>query len=417
MRQKSNPRPYTQADIIIVGGNHSGLSLAALLGIAGFNVLCLERSSRKATKPTAGLLQDGRTVALSFRSVQLLRQAKVWPLIKAKACPIKSIRIADQQSPATLDFDYREVSDEPFGWIVENKIFIDALTATLAKLKNVRLIRGANVVTLENNDAMATVSLSDGSRYRAPLVIGADGRKSLCRSLAKIETYGWDYSQMALICNIAHSEPHRNIAVEHFLPGGPLAVLPMTDAAQPHLGVTHRSSIVWTDSVAAINTLMSLNVADFTEALQEKTAAWLGDIKLINQRQSYPLQLQHAKTYIAPRLALIGDAAHGIHPIAGQGFNLGMGDIEVLVEELTQAARLGLDLGNTNLLKRYEKRRKFDNGNMVLATDLLDRLFSNALPPVQAIRRLGLGMVQRLPRLKKFFMRTAMGLNNARNAA
>lgn len=382
------------ADVIIIGGNYSGLSLAACLGNAGLDVTVLERGPKKLAR------FDGRTLALSFRSMRLLREAGAGHLITRDACPMLDIRIADQDSPAHLDFHHHDVGTEPFGWIIENHLFHRALNKRLADLKSVRVISSAAVKKLEFADPLAMVTLEDRRVFKAPLIVGADGRNSMCRTAAGIEVYGWKYRQTAIACVIKHSKPHHNIAVEHFQPGGPFATLPMTKK---------RSSIIWTEKTATADALMKMDERDFTQRLQAKVEDWLGEVKLAGARFAYPLTLQHARRYIAPRLALIGDAAHSIHPIAGQGFNLGMGDIEVLTEELTQVVRLGLDAGNPEFLRRYEKRRKFDNGNMVLVTDGLVRLFSNSIPPIESARRFGLGAVQNLPPLKRFFMRTAMG--------
>lgn len=412
MRRKTAAR----TDILIVGGGHAGLSLAACLGAAGLDVVCLERGDGK-------IRQDGRTLALSSRSMKILQAAGVDALIRKNACPILDIRVADQGSPLYLDFHSEEVGKEPFGWIVENDLFGEALLKRIRQLKNVKLVTGAAIASLSCNSECARATLEDGRIFEAMLIAGADGRRSVCRESAGIEVYGWDYGQTALVCTIAHEKPHHHVAVEHFLPGGPFATLPMTDMPQSrlrprqraqssrgHRPSGHRSSIVWTEKTAAADALMKMGEKEFVDLLQEKVESYLGKIELIGSRFSHPLNLQHAKHYVAERMVLIGDAAHGIHPIAGQGFNLGMGDIGALTEELLRASRLGLDLGHPGLLKRYEKRRKFDNGNMVLATDLLDRLFSNAMPPVQAVRRLGLGMVQQMPALRRFFMRTAMGV-------
>ena len=386
------------ADVIIVGGNHSGLSLAAALGSAGLRVICLERAP---SPQKAKAKWDGRTVALSYRSVQLLTVAGVWPYLKPKACPIQDIRVADQDSLLCLDFHSHEVSVHPFGWIVENVLFRQALEKRLRQLPNVTVIHEASVADIDPGMAHACVRLEDGRHMKASLVVAADGRGSRCRELAGISTYGWDYHQTAIICTIAHSLPHKNVAVEHFQPGGPFATLPMTG---------NRSSIVWTEKTGAAAALMAMDIEDFTALLQQRVEPYLGSVQLLGQRASYPLNLQHARRYTSRRLVLVGDAAHGIHPIAGQGLNLGLSDIEVLVDELTQAHEMGLDPGDPSVLRRYEKRRRFDNGNMVIMTDLLDRLFSNAVPSVQAARRLGLGLVQNMPRLRRFFMRTAMGV-------
>jgi 2-octaprenyl-6-methoxyphenol hydroxylase len=388
----------TRNDVIIVGGGPAGLTLAACLGTAGFSVLCIEREARR----TAGQIaqRDSRTTALSYSSMHILEACGVWSRLQKEACPILDIRVADRSSPLFLDFGHREVGDHPFGWIVENHIFHDALQKRVRELRSVRLMPG-NMERLETDDAAARVILGDGRAFTASLVIGADGRQSACRTQVGIPSYGWKYGQTAIVCMIAHDKPHRNVAVEHFLPGGPLATLPMTK---------QRSSIVWTEKPAAAAALMKMSGEDFTAALQERVEDWLGVIRLMSRRFAHPLSLQHAEHYTARRFALIGDAAHGIHPIAGQGFNLGMGDIGALADELTHAACLGLDPGNETALRRYESRRKFANGNMTLMTDVLDRLFSNSIPPIEAARRYGLGMVQHLPPLRRFFMRTAMGV-------
>lgn len=392
-------------DVIIVGGNYSGLSLAVALGSAGINVIVLERGLKKRAQ------FDGRTLALSFRSMKLLREAQVANEIIKDACPILDIRVADQDSSSHLDFNHTEVGQNPFGWIVENHLFHHALEKRIKALKSVQVVTSAFVKHLTFENTSAAVTLEDGRVFKALLIVGADGRNSYCRAAANIPTYGWNYRQTAMACVIQHDKLHENIAVEHFQPGGPFATLPMTDGASRRN--PHRSSIIWTEKTAAADALMQADDQTFVAKLQAKVEGWLGNIELAGKRFAYPISLQHAEYYTAKRFALIGDAAHSIHPIAGQGFNLGMGDIAVLTDELTHASRLGLDLGDTELLRRYEKRRKFDNSNMVLMTDGLTRLFSNSIRPVESMRRFGLGAVQHLPELKKFFMRTAMGLKSA----
>jgi 2-octaprenyl-6-methoxyphenol hydroxylase len=246
----------------------------------------------------------------------------------------------------------------------------------------------------------ARIILTDGRVLSCQLIVGADGRRSETREQAGIETYGWDYGQTAIVCTVRHELPHENVAVENFLPNGPLATLPMTK---------QRSSVVWSEKTATANFLMALDEKDFTRALEDKIGPWLGAATLEGKRFSHPLSLQHARRYTSSRLALINEAAHGIHPIAGQGLNIGMRDIAALHAELTRASQLGLDLGNPDILQRYEKARKLDTGTMVLSLDLLVRLFSNAIPPVQAARRLGLGLVSLTPQVRRFFMRTAVG--------
>ena len=399
MPRRPNTSSPIFADVVIVGGNHSGLTMAAVLGSVGVGVICCEQASAG----TGRAKRDGRTVALSYRSVKLLDQAGVWKHLEATACPIHDIRVADQDSHHYLDFHAAEVGDHPFGWIVENVLFKEALERRLRELPNVRDLHGAAVEKLESARDSMSLILKNGSEVTTRLAIAADGRGSPCRDMVGIPTYGWSYDQTAVICTIAHSIPHNNVAVEHFQPAGPFATLPMTG---------QRSSIVWTERPAAAKLLMAMDEAEFVELLQEKVEPYLGKIKLVGERGAYPLNLKHARRYTAERLALVGDAAHGIHPIAGQGLNLGMGDIEVLAEEITKTFGLGLDIGTSDLLRRYEKRRRFDNGNMILVTDILDRLFSNAIPPVQLARRWGLSVVNHWPGLRRFFMRAAMGVGS-----
>ncbi|MGE3623881.1 MAG: UbiH/UbiF/VisC/COQ6 family ubiquinone biosynthesis hydroxylase [Bdellovibrionales bacterium] len=383
-------------DVVIIGGGPAGLTLAAMLGRAGFECACVERA------PPPRKSGDIRTTALSYASMRFLRQGGVWAQLEHAACPILDIRVADGASSFFLDFHHREVGDVPFGWIVENGAFRQALQKRISSLKNIRCISG-EMERLESDRGMARIRLRDGSTLEASLIVGADGRQSASRRLAGIRTYGWTYDQTAIVCTLAHTRPHHNIAVEHFLPGGPLATLPMK---------RQRSSVVWTEKTAAAAALIKMSTADFTEILQDKVGGWLGKIKVLGGLSAYPLSLIRAERYVADRFALIGDAAHGIHPIAGQGFNLGMGDIGVLAEELKRAAVMGLDIGGGDVLARYEKRRKFANGNMVFMTDVLDRLFSNALPPFEALRRRGLGAVRHMHPLRRFFMKTAMGREN-----
>lgn len=385
-------------DVAVVGGGYSGLTLALSLGAAGLNVVCLERGQPDALRKNFG----GRTLALSYRTMQVMESCGIAEAIRKLACPITHIRVADQKSPSHLDFNAAALGGDPFGWIIENNLFQNILEQRVQNFKNIHVMYGAALASMENGEVSTQLVMQNGQTISASLVVGADGRQSQCRDLAGISTYGWAYGQSAIACIINHSQDHNNVAVEHFEPGGPFAVLPMTK---------QRSSIVWTEKTDVANALMHMDEQAFTALLQDKTRDYLGKVGLAGTRFCYPLRLQHAERYTARRLALIGDAAHAIHPIAGQGLNLGMGDIAVLTEELTKASRLGLDLGGANILRRYEQRRKIDNGNMVLATDLLDRLFSTAAPPVQMVRRFGLSVVQNLPPLKNFFMRTAMGLH------
>jgi 2-octaprenyl-6-methoxyphenol hydroxylase len=396
----------TRFDVAIVGGGIAGTTLAAILGDAGLTVALIERQPPAALEGSA---YDGRTTAITYGSRKLLEAAGLWADLAPHACPIDDIRVADDASPLFVHFDSREVGDNPLGSIVENRLIRRSLYKRIGELATVTQIAPATVAGLETGGALARLALADGREVAADIVIGADGRDSFIRGAAGIETIGWMYKQQAIVTILGHELPHDHVAVENFLPAGPFAMLPMTDAADG----THRSSVVWTDRLDAVPLYMQLEPPAFEAELQRRAGEWLGRVWEIGPRFTYPLQLKHAKRYVAPRVALIADAAHVIHPIAGQGLNLGMRDIALLSELLVDRRRTGLDLGNPDLLRRYERLRRGDNIAFSAATDILDRLFSNDIPPIKLARRVGLGTVNRIPPLRHFFMRRAMGAAGA----
>jgi 2-octaprenyl-6-methoxyphenol hydroxylase len=393
-------------DVAVVGGGIAGTTFAAILGGAGLKVALVERQAPSALQSSA---HDGRTTAITYGSRKMLEAAGLWAELVQHACPIDDIRVADNSSPLFLHFDSREVGDDPLGSIVENRLIRIALYKRISELKTITQIAPATVSALDTGGAMARLTLADGREIAADLVVGADGRDSFIRGAAGIGTVGWAYDQHAIVTVMGHELDHENVAVENFMPAGPFAILPMTDAPDG----THRSSIVWTDHVDAVPLYAKLDKDGFDAELQKRAGAWLGRVWDIGPRFTYPLSLKHAKRYIAPRVALIADAAHVIHPIAGQGLNLGMRDIGLLTEMLVDQRRLGLDLGDPMLLRRYEHKRRMDNLTFSAATDVLDRLFSNDIPPIRAARRIGLGAVNRVPPLRRFFMRRAMGAAGA----
>jgi 2-octaprenyl-6-methoxyphenol hydroxylase len=289
----------------------------------------------------------------------------------------------------------------PLGHIVENRLLRQALMALAAELPTLRHLAPAVVERVERNGPRALAHLADGRRIGAALVAACDGGRSPLRQAAGIKTIAWDYPQVSIVCTVRHVLPHRGVAVEHFLPAGPFAILPMTG---------NRSSIVWTESVLRAPGILALDDSGFTAELARRFGDFLGPLTLEGPRWSYSLSLMHAAQYTAPRLALVGDAAHVIHPIAGQGLNLGIRDIAVLAELVVDARRLGLDIGGPLLLERYERWRRFDNLLLAAVTDGLNRLFSNALPGVKLARDLGLAAIDRLPPVKRFLMRHAMGV-------
>jgi 2-octaprenyl-6-methoxyphenol hydroxylase len=271
---------------------------------------------------------------------------------------------------------------------------------------NLTLLAPVRIAALECGAAAVTAELSDGRRLRARLAVGAEGKASPLREMAGIRVTRWDYRQVGIVCTVAHEAPHQGVAHEHFLPAGPFALLPMTPG--PEGG--HRSSLVWTERRALAPAMMALSDADFAAELQRRFGDSLGRLRQAGGRWSYPLGLMLAEACVAARLALVGDAAHVIHPIAGQGLNLGLRDVAALAETLVDARRLGLDLGSAEVLARYQGWRRLDGALFAVATDGLNRLFSNDLGPLRLIRDLGLAAVDRAPPLKRLFMRHAMGL-------
>ena len=389
-------------DVAVVGGGIAGTTFAAILGNAGLRVALIERQPPATLEAPS---HDVRTTAITFGSRRVLESAGIWAGMAAEACPIKDIRVADNHSPLFVHFDSREVGDDPLGSILENHVIRRALHRRLAELPSVTQIVPAAVAAIDTAGPLALVRLEDGREIAAELVVGADGKDSFVRKAGGIGAVGWEYGQQAIVTIMGHERPHDNVAVENFMPAGPFATLPMNDTPD---GV-HRSSIVWSEWDETAPLYAQMAKAPFEAELRRRTGDWLGEVWEIGPRFVYPLRLRHAKHYAAPRVALIADAAHVIHPIAGQGLNLGMRDIELLAELVIARRRQGFDLGDPAMLRQYEAKRRPDNFAFSAATDLLERLFSNDIPPVRLARRLGLGAVNRLPPLRRFFMRRAMG--------
>lgn len=394
-------------DLIIVGGGPAGLTLACLLGTHGFDVLCLDREKIPATLRSDF---DGRTTAISYGSQQVLNEAGVWKALERISCPIEHIKILDGSSPVLLNFLSEEVEGRAFGNIVENRDFRAELYARISKLKNVTHVGGVEVTAIDATEKNATVSTKDGQKFTAALTIGADGRHSALRKFLKIPTHGWEYGQTAIVACIEHEHPHNNVAIEHFRKEGPFAVLPMRDQKGRDQKNKHYSALVWTVHGGEAKDLLKMDEDVFNIALTARFPAEYGEVKVFGQRFSYPLSLQHAHQYTARRTILIAEAAHAMHPIAGQGLNMGMRDIKALSDLLIDARDNGKDLGNDDLLQAFQSARHFDNSLMMAATDTLNKLFSNSLPLIGPLRRLGVAMVNHVPPAKKFFMHQAMGL-------
>jgi 2-octaprenyl-6-methoxyphenol hydroxylase len=339
----------------------------------------------------------------------LLVEAGVWAALPLPAGRIDEIRVSDGKlgRPAStlfLHFDQKDLGGAPLGWMVEARSLRVALNARLHAMAGLAMHAPAEAKVTRRADG-ASVELDSGVRFEAGLVIAAEGRESPQRREAGITAARWAYPQAAIVCAIAHEKPHGNVALEHFLPAGPFAQLPMANGEDG----SFLSSIVWTEKKAAVPRLLALDEAAFAAELAFRLGDHLGAIRPVGRRWMFPLSAMYVHRMVAERLAVVGDAAHGIHPIAGQGLNLGLRDAIALSKLLIAAHAAGEDLGAAALLKRYERGRRLDHVSMLVATDGLDRLFSTDNPLVRTGRDLGLGGVQRMPGLKRFFMRRAMG--------
>ena len=395
---EAKPATGKPADVLVIGGGIAGLTLGCALGGAGVAVALVE--PRPLALLTAAVF-DGRTTAVAAGSQAALAAIGVWPAMAAEAQPILDIRVSDGHSPLFLHYDHREVGAEALGYIVENRVIRGVLLDYLSNLPNVTLVAGRHVARLDRDAALARATLDDDTFIEARLAVATDGRNSPTRRAAGIETTAWGYRQIGIVCMVHHEIDHCGVAQEHFLPAGPFAILPMTG---------RRSSIVWTERADLAPALLALDDDDFLAELTLRFGDYLGRFDIVGPRFSYPLGLMHAQHYAAPRLALAGDAAHAIHPIAGQGLNIGWRDVAALAEVVIDALRLGSDPGSVATLERYERWRRVENAMMLAATDALNRLFSNDIAPVRLIRAAGLAAVNRAPPLKRLFMRHAMGL-------
>jgi 2-octaprenyl-6-methoxyphenol hydroxylase len=311
------------------------------------------------------------------------------------------IRVSEGGSRLFLHYDHREVGDEPFGHMLENRVLRRALILRARELPALRLLAPARLAQLDRGSAGVAARLADGTRIEAPVVVAADGRGSFVREEAGIRVTRWTYRQTAIVTTVEHERPHGFVANEHFLPAGPFAILPLLPET--------RSSIVWTERSDVAPAIMALDEQGFTRELRRRFGGFLGDVRPVGPRFSYPLSLQYAASAIDRRLALVGDALHAMHPIAGQGLNMGLRDVAALFDALLEARAAGRDLGSPAVLGRYQRWRRFDNTLMLAMTDGLNRLFSNNIPPLRLARDLGLAAVHRAPPLKRLFMRHAMG--------
>jgi 2-octaprenyl-6-methoxyphenol hydroxylase len=391
----------TEIDIAIIGAGPAGGALACALANQGKRVLLVDKA---ALPPMEHPDFDGRAYAIAAGSRRLLGDAGLWDALPFPPCPILDIDVTDgtpgrPASPLRLHFDHRAVGEDAFGWIIEARALRIAINQRVHASPDI-ILRAPATAAVTRDVEGVTVKIGD-TTYRAGLAVAADGRNSQLRAEAGIPVTRLAYKQSAVVCAIAHEKPHHGVALEHFLPGGPFAQLPMS-ATSDH---AHLSAIVFTDADAIVRRLATLDDARFLSEVRKRLGGHLGTVTLIGRRWTYPLSAMYAHSYHATRLVLVGDSAHGIHPIAGQGLNLGLQDAMALTDLLASAE----DPGAPALLAAYQAARRPANMAMLLATDALDRLFSTNNPALRLARDLGLAAVDRMPRLKKRFMLTAMG--------
>lgn len=405
MNKESKALNANTADVLLVGGGLVGAVAARALSSSGLSVIVVDGQD-PALATSAEF--DGRASAVAAASKRLLSAIGIWPFLQDDVSPILDIRVADGTSPMFLHYDHEDVGVGPLGYLAENRHIRRAALSAIESDPNITFLAPMRVESLVRESNLVTATLSDGSLVMASLAIAADGRGSQTRENAGIKTTDWRYPQEAIVCTVEHEKPHAFVAHEHFLPAGPFAILPLKGSADRP---AQRSSIVWTERAAHARQFIGLNDAAFIRELSRRFGDFMGQISVVGPRFCHPLGLQFAETSVAQRLVLIGDADHGMHPIAGQGLNMGYRDVAALADVLAEARRVGLDIGSAAVLERYQRWRRFDNTLMLAVTDGLNRLFSNNIAPIRAARDIGLAGVNRLPSLKKVLMRSAMGLS------
>lgn len=390
-------------DVAIVGGGLNGPVLALGLAQRGLRVAVID--ARPAGPRDVGDF-DGRAYALAHGSSRLLSGVKVWDDIRPSAQPMLEIKVTDGRlgegpAPWMMHFDHAELEEGPMGYMVEDRYLRSVLRVALDAEPGVDQFDGEPVNDQTIDPSGVLLTLASGQTITAHLCVGADGRHSGTAARAGIKRTGWHYDQTALVCAIEHEQDHASIAHQFFMPGGPLAILPLTE---------NRCSLVWSEATSRADALIAMDDGAFLEALRPAVGSFLGAFTLVGQRTAYPLGLTVANRLIGDRVALVGDAAHGIHPIAGQGLNAGLRDVAALIDVLTTARNRGEDFGTPVVLSRYEQWRRFDATTLAVATDTFNRLFSNDNPLLRAARNIGMGAINATPRLRRAFVRQAAGL-------
>ena len=392
--------------VLIVGGSINGATLAIILAQNGLDVTLVEPK-----KITGKALSDfdGRAYSLALATCKMLKILNLWEEIKLNSEPILDIKVntsnrSTSGSDSLLHFSHIEMAegDNPMGYILEDRHFRKTLFSQLKKYSNINILDECYVTAQEIHDGYAVSSLSTGKDIKSNLVIGCDGRNSVTASLAKINKFGWNYNQISLVCALNHENSHNNCAYQLFNPSGPIAILPLPN---------NRSSIVWTEDKHTAEFINKLNKKDYLKTLSSKINLNLGEVSLSGKQFSYPLTLSLREKFISNRIALVGDAAHGIHPLAGQGLNLGLRDVASIGEIIINATRRGEDIGTKTVLKRYENWRRFEISMMAATTDILNKTLSNNNDMLKVVANLGLKALDKNNFLKKSFIREAAGLN------
>jgi 2-octaprenyl-6-methoxyphenol hydroxylase len=397
--------PDQRWDVVIGGGGMAGLALACTLADAlgsQAKIAVVDRAPLGSTSTHS----DIRASALSAGSKRLLESLGAWTTIADQAQPVLSIDITDSSlddafRPVLVSYDNTVDGHEPATYIVENQHVLEALIAAARARPVITLLGGLPVESIQRDEHAVKAALSDGSTLPAALLVAADGRASRLRDAAGIKIVRWAYPQLGIVTIVRHEKPHAARAVQHFLPSGPFAILPLTG---------NRSCITWTEDADAARAILALDDAGFLAEVEKRFDYRLGAVSLAGPRGAWPLDMHLARALVTDRVALIGDAAHGVHPIAGQGLNLAFRDVAALTEVIVDAARLGLDIGSLAVLERYERWRRLDSALSAATFDALNRLFSNDFSVLRTARDAGLGLVERLPALKRFFVTEAAGL-------
>ena len=391
------------SEIIIVGGGLNGSLMAIAAANIGFSTIVLDSKDNEASAENRF---DGRSYALALSSVRLLKNLDIFEDIIDKSQPILDIKILDGklvQGPSqfSLHFDNNEIHDGPMGQMVEDRFIRKALFTKINKNKQIDYKFNSKVTEHKKQSGYISVTLDNGKKLNTKLLVGADGRNSELANRADIKKSGWKYNQSALVCAIEHEADHNGVAWQYFMPSGPLAVLPMTGK---------RSCIVWTEQNANAKAINLFDETRYTKILAARLGNFLGKFKIIGDRHTYPLELSIADRFIDERLALIGDAAHSVHPIAGQGLNAGFKDIAVLAHIIQDAHHRGEDLGSLGVLKRYEEWRRFDSAQLAYSTDLFNKLFSNENEALRLARNIGLKLLDSIPVAKRNIIKEAAGI-------